>query len=94
MKLQFPWAKRKHYHADPSFLKYDTCAKCRHLLLIGHVENQRVEVIDKSKGVTLSYTELYGKSCAPRYDRKEIAIDGKIRFYKEGNEVESYEEDT
>jgi len=56
------------------------------------VENQIVEVIDRSRGT--SHIELYGKSCAPRYDRKEIAIDGKIRFYKEGNEVESYEEDT
>ena len=85
MKIQLPWAKRKHYHGDPTLLKYVTCAKCRHLLLVGHVENQRVEVVDRSKGV--SYTELYGKSCAPEYDRKEIALDGKVRFYKEGKEI-------
>ena len=83
MKFQLPWAKRQHHHLDPALLKYTTCSKCRHLLLDGHVENKRVEVIDRSKGATLSWTETYGKSCAPEYDRKEIGIDGEIRFYIE-----------
>ena len=89
MKLQFPWAKRKHYHGDPSFLKYTTCSKCRHVLLTGHVDNKRVQVIDRRGGGTITHNEIYGVSCAPGYDRKEIAINGKIRFYKEGNEVDS-----
>ena len=87
MKIQFPWAKRQHYHADPTFLKYTTCAKCHHLLLIGHVDNQRVKVIDRSHGYTATHTELYGKSCAPQYDQKEIAIDGAVRLYKDGKEL-------
>ena len=85
MKLQLPWAKRKRHHADPALLKYVTCTKCHHLLLAGHVDNKRVQVIDRKRGV--NYHELYGKLCAPEHNLKEIAIDGKVRFYKEGKEI-------
>ncbi len=88
MKIQFPWAKRHHYHADPTLMKYTTCSKCRHVLLTGHVDNKRVTVVDRRRGGTITHNEIYGLSCAPDYDRKEINIDGKIRFYKDGNEVE------
>lgn len=88
MKLEFPWAKRKHYHADPSFLKYTTCSKCGHVLLTGHVDNKKVQVIDRSGDGTITHNEIYGLSCAPSYDIKEIGIDGKVRFYRNGNEVE------
>ena len=87
MIFRWPWAKRKHYHPDLTLTKYATCAGCRHLILVGHVENKEVEVFDRSKGTTISHIELYGKSCAPGYDRKEIALDGKIRFYKDGKEL-------
>ena len=83
MKLQFPWAKRTHYHSD----KYGVCSGCGHIILTGQVRNKRVIVFDRSKG--MEYHETYGESCALDYDRKEVAIDGKVRFYKEGNEVES-----
>jgi len=51
------------------------------------VENKEVRVIDRSKGATIEHLEVYGKSCAPEYDLREIAIDGKERFYKDGREI-------
>lgn len=86
MKLQVPWAKRKHSHSDPTLLRDSVCSGCGHLILTGQVRNKLVHVSDRAKG--LEYNEVYGESCAPGYDLKEIAIDGAVRFYKNGNEVE------
>lgn len=89
MKWQLPWAKREHYHPDPTLIKYAVCSGCGHLILIGHVRNKAVRVLDRSKGGTIERNELYGESCAPQWDIKEIAIDCKVRFYKDGKEIDA-----
>ena len=86
--MKWPWAKRQHYHADQGFLIYVPCSKCEHLILAGHVDNKRVQVIDRSGGGTITHNEIYGLSCAPDYDLKEIGIDGAVRFYKDGKDIE------
>jgi len=80
LKLRF-WAKREHTHPDPTFLKYGVCAGCGHLILMGQVRNKRVRVIDRSQG--LEHYEVYGESCAPEWDTKEIGIDGEVKYYKD-----------
>lgn len=84
MRIKFPWAKRKHTHPDPTLLKYGVCSGCGHLILMGQVRNKRVRVFDRSKGGTVEWTETYGESCAPEWDTREIAMDGEIRYYKDG----------
>ncbi len=83
-KLGFPWAKKSHYHPDPTLLKYMVCSGCGHLILTGQVRNKLVIVFDKSTGTTITHNEVYGESCAPSWDTKEIGMDGKIRYYKNG----------
>lgn len=85
--MNLPWAKRKHYHGVAMLTRLTTCAKCQHLLLIGHTTNKEVQVIDRSSGGTITHTEIYGKTCAPNYDLRDIAIDGEIRFYSKGKEL-------
>lgn len=85
MKLQWPWAKREHYHLDPTFLRYNVCSNCGHLLLTDHVENRRVEVHDRHRCVF--FNEIYAKGCAPNYSRKEIGIDGEASYYREKNGI-------
>lgn len=92
MRFRF-WAKREHSHPDLNPLRrYATCAGCRHLILIGHVDNKHVIVLDRSGGGTVTWTETYGKSCAPDYDTKEIGIDGETRYYKNSQRVEPVKE--
>ena len=85
MEIKFPWAKRNHIHPDPTFWKYEICSGCGHLIRRGQVRNKRVQVRDRVRG--LSWSEIYGESCAPDWDIKEIAIDGQARYYKEGKEI-------
>ena len=84
-RIRAPWAKR--YHVHPSRLDYATCAKCGHVILIGHVRNREVKVTDRSKGYIEQRYQLYGESCAPAWDTEEIALDGKVRHYRDGVEV-------
>ena len=92
MKFELPWAKRNHYHPDLSFLHltlYTVCSGCGHLILIGQVRNKSVRVLDRSRGGTIEHTEVYGESCVPSWDTKEIGMDGEIRYYKDGARVET-----
>ena len=82
MKIEFPWAKRNHCHADFAFLKYGVCSGCGHLVLMGQVRNKYVQVMNRVKG--LEFNEIYGESCAPNYDLKEIGLDGEVKYYKKG----------
>ena len=82
--FKVPWAKRNHYHPDYLW-KYIPCSRCKHLLLFGHVENKIVRVLDRREGS--ERTEIYGPTCAPDYDIREIGIDGQTRFYKDNKEV-------
>ena len=84
MKIRVPWAKRSHTHPDLTLLKYGVCSGCGHLILMGQVRNKVVRVLDRSKGGTLEWNEIYGESCAPGWDTKEIGMDGKVRYYKDG----------
>lgn len=86
MKLRF-WAKREHYHREflDNITKFTRCAGCGHILLMGHVDNKRVRVVNRMEGT--EHCEIYAGPCIPEWDMKEIAIDGKIRYYKNGQEV-------
>ena len=88
MKFEFPWAKKKHYHSDPTLFKYGVCSGCGHLISMGQIRNKRVQVLDRSQGGTITSTEIYGESCAPVFDTKEIGMDGEIRYYKDGAQIE------
>lgn len=88
MRFTLPWAKKNHRHPDPTLRKYGVCSGCGHLILRGQVRNKLVIVTDKSTGTTIEHNENYGKSCAPSWDSKEIGIDGKVRYYKDGREYE------
>ena len=87
-KLQWPWAKRKHSHPAP-LCECSVCSGCGHLILIGHVRNKQVKVIDRSQygGLTVTHIETFAHSCAPAYDVKEIGLDGKERFYVKNPET-------
>lgn len=89
MKIKFPWAKRNHIHPDPTLLKYGVCAGCGHLILMGQVRNKIVRVLDRSKGGTIEWNEVFGESCAPEWDTKEIGMDSEIRYYKDSKKIHS-----
>ena len=74
----FPWAKRKHYHPDPTVLKFSTCSKCGHLILSGHVWNKAV--VRKSQGIEAG--AIFGKECAPSYDEVHRLADDSVRYYR------------
>lgn len=83
MKIRF-WAKRNHTHPDSTLLKYRVCSGCGHLILIGQVRNKVVRVLDRSQG--MEWNEIYGESCAPKWDIKEIGIDGEVKYYAGGKQ--------
>ncbi len=68
------------------FLGNSVCAKCGHLILSGHVDNKRIDIIDRSSGTEITYGEVYSKSCKPAYDIIEIGLDNKTRYFKRDNE--------
>lgn len=82
MGIKFPWAKRDHTHPDPTLSKHGVCSGCGHLILMGQVRNKVVRVLDRSQGGTIEHNEVYGESCAPEWDTREIGIDGEVRYYK------------
>uniref|UniRef100_A0A6M3XU32 Uncharacterized protein n=1 Tax=viral metagenome TaxID=1070528 RepID=A0A6M3XU32_9ZZZZ len=88
MRFGLPWAKKKHYHPDPTLFKYGVCSGCGHLILMGQVRNKVVIVGNKSTGITITHNETYGESCAPPWDAKEIGADGEVRYYKAGVKIE------
>ena len=88
MNIKLPWAKREHSHPDPGFWRYGVCSGCGHLILMGHVKNKGVKVTDRFEGFTTIRQKCYAFSCAPPWDTEETAIDGKVRYYKDGKEVQ------
>lgn len=87
MIFRLPWAKREHTHLDSTLSKYTVCSGCGHLILMGHIRNKIVRVLDRSSGGTIEWNEIYSESCAPQWDTKEIAIDCAVRYYSKGKEV-------
>lgn len=83
--MWIPWAKRNHYHSDPTLLKYGVCSGCGHLILVGQVRNKYIRVIDRIQG--LEFKEIYGESCAPGYHLKEIGLDGEVKHFEKGTRV-------
>mgnify|MGYP001607460146 CR=1 FL=1 len=76
----FPFARKQHYHRDETFLRYDTCNGCGHLLLSGHVSVKRVEI--RCGGITGG--QLFGKACAPPYDLIKLEPSGIWTAWQKG----------
>ena len=78
MRLRWPWASREHRHSGyvsqaENLMRYEVCSRCGHLLLSGYVTVWRVAI--DCQGVT--GTMVYGRSCAPAYDKLVLGLDGK-----------------
>lgn len=83
IQAKLPWATKRHYHGDPTLLKYGVCSKCGHLILNGHVNNQVVSI--RAWGMTWGAT--YAKQCAPCFDHLELAPDRTVHAYNDKVEV-------
>jgi len=90
--VRWPWAKREHWHIGGESLDHGRCAGCGHLILLRHVDTKKVERIDRSSGTGISQTLAYSLSCAPNYDREEIALDGTAHYYARNKKGEGWHE--
>jgi hypothetical protein len=87
----FPWALRRHSHADPTLFKYGTCGRCGHLILSRQVGNCRVSI--RAWGANWGAT--YAKACAPGFTHLELAPDRTVHAYsgEDGERVEMLPDD-
>jgi len=74
---RLPWALRNHYHGDLTLLKYGTCSRCGHMILMGHVANGRVSI--RAWGVT--WGARYSKACTPGFNHLELTPDRIVHAY-------------